>query len=71
MLGVTMARYLYSKTFFRQEVVEHASSWTLTRNCYWVWRTGTMCGEQEPCVENRNHVWRTGTMCGEQEPCVE
>ena len=32
-----------TQAFFQAEVVsEHASSWTLTRNCC-LWRTGTMC----------------------------
>ena len=42
MLGLKLPD-IYSIAFFRQEVVEHTLNLTLTRNCYWVWRTGTMC----------------------------
>ena len=44
MLGVKWPD-IYSKAFFRQEVIEHTSSWTVIR-----------CGEQEPCVEGSLQV---------------
>ena len=46
MLGVKLPD-IYSKAFFRQEVVEHTSSWH---------ETVIRCGEQEPCVEGALQV---------------